>query len=121
MPQNCCVPFCHKKVYCENGNKVAYFKFPEDKAMVNAWIWATRRDVGRDFHITENNSCSTVITKQPLLERENLIMTTFRLYFYGRKARPRRESRLISVKPAECPNRPKKKGKKELIYIFSQA
>ena len=85
--------------------------------MVNAWIWAIRRDVGRDFHITENNICSTVITKQPLLERENLIISTFRLYFYGRKARPRRESRFLSVKPAVSKS-PKKEGQKRTnIYI----
>ena len=47
------------------------------------------------------DTLKTVITKQPLLKRENLIMTLFRLFLYGRKARPRNESRLIRVKPAK--------------------
>ena len=61
------------------------------------------------------DTLKTVITKQPLLERENLIMTPFHLFLYGRKARPRNESRLIRVKPAKSlQNAQKKKGNKEL-------
>ena len=31
MPQNCSVPYCTEKEYEENGMKISYHKFPEDK------------------------------------------------------------------------------------------
>ena len=54
MPQKCCVPECRKKCYVENGLKISYFKFPEEKDMFKKWIVAIRRDVGEDFQGTEH-------------------------------------------------------------------
>ena len=31
IPQNCCVPGCTKKVFEENGMKIFFQKFPEDR------------------------------------------------------------------------------------------
>ena len=53
-PQNCCVPKCTKKVYEENGMKISFHKFPEDKALFRKWIVAIRRDVGKDFKVTDH-------------------------------------------------------------------
>ena len=46
MPQNCCVPGCKKKVYEEDGVKISFHKFPEDRELFRKWIVALRRDVG---------------------------------------------------------------------------
>ena len=75
--------------------------------MADAWVWSIRRDVGPNFQITKKTAESardtlkTVITKQPLLERQKRIMTSFRLFLCGRKARPRNERRPIRMKPAK--------------------
>ena len=34
MPQNCCVPECKKKVYVENGVKISFHTFPEEKKVI---------------------------------------------------------------------------------------
>ena len=54
MPQNCCVPACTKKVYVEDGVKISYHKFPEDKGLSKKWIIAIRRDIGHHFKLTEH-------------------------------------------------------------------
>ena len=33
MPQNCCVPGCKEKVYEEDGVKISFHKFPEDREL----------------------------------------------------------------------------------------
>ena len=62
MPQNCCVPECKKKVYVEDGEKISYFKFPDqvkERDMFMKWIAAIRRDVGEHFKVTEHTKvCS---------------------------------------------------------------
>ena len=54
MPKNCCVPKCTKKGYIEEGKKISYFKFPQEKHLFDEWIRAICRDVGRHFKVTEN-------------------------------------------------------------------
>ena len=38
----------------ENGHKISYFKFPEEKNMFKKWIVVIRRDVGEYFQVTEH-------------------------------------------------------------------
>lgn len=52
IPQNCCVPGC-TKVYEENGMKISFQKFSEDKDLFRKWIFAIRRDVGNDLKVTD--------------------------------------------------------------------
>ena len=54
MPQNCCVSACTKKVYVEDGVKISYHKFPEDKGLSKKWIIAICRDTGQHFNLTKN-------------------------------------------------------------------
>jgi hypothetical protein len=54
MPQNCCVPGCTKKVYEEGGVKISFHKFPEDEELFRKWIVAIRRDIGKEFKVTEH-------------------------------------------------------------------
>ena len=48
MPQNCCVPGCKKKVCKEDGVKISFHKFPEDRELFRKWIVTIRRDVGKE-------------------------------------------------------------------------
>ena len=52
MPQNCCVPECKKKVYVENGVKISFHTFPEERKLFMKWIVAIRRDIGKHFPVT---------------------------------------------------------------------
>ena len=54
MPQNCCVPGGKKKVYEEDGVKISFHKFPEDRELFRKWIVAIRRDVGKEFRVTDH-------------------------------------------------------------------
>ena len=54
MPQNCCVPECKKKVYVENGVKISFHTFPEERKLFMKWIVAIRRDIGKHFHVTKH-------------------------------------------------------------------
>ena len=54
MPQNCCVPGCKKKVYEEDGVKISFHKFPEDRELFRKWIVAIRRDVSKEFRVTDH-------------------------------------------------------------------
>ena len=54
MPQNCCVPGCKKKVYEEDGVKISFHKFPEDRELFRKLIIAIRRDVGKEFRVTDH-------------------------------------------------------------------
>ena len=54
MPQNCCVPGCKKKVYEEDGVKISFHKFPEDRELFRKWIVAIRRDVGKEFRVSDH-------------------------------------------------------------------
>ena len=51
MPTNCCVPLCTKKDKRdkETGEKISFFRFPEDEDLMKQWIHAIRRDVGPYF------------------------------------------------------------------------
>ena len=53
MPQNCCVPGCKKKVYEEDGVKISFHKFPEDRELFRKWIVAIRRDASKEFRVTD--------------------------------------------------------------------
>lgn len=54
MPQNCCVPHCTKKVYKEDGIKISFHKFPENRDLFMKWVIAIRRDEGKHFKVTEH-------------------------------------------------------------------
>ena len=54
MPQNCCVPECKKEVYVENGVKISFHTFPEEKKLFMKWIVAIRRDIGKHFQVTKH-------------------------------------------------------------------
>ena len=54
MPQNCCVPGCKKNVYEEDGVKISFHKFPEDRELFRKWIVVIRRDVGKEFRVTDH-------------------------------------------------------------------
>ena len=51
MPQNCCVPECKKKVYVENGVKISFHTFPEERKLFMKWFVAIRRDIGKHFQV----------------------------------------------------------------------
>ena len=55
MPTNCCVPLCTKKDKRdkETGEKISFFRFPEEENLKKQWIHAIRRDVGPNFSINE--------------------------------------------------------------------
>ena len=40
MPQNCFVPECKKTVYVENGVKISFHTFPEERKLFMKWIVA---------------------------------------------------------------------------------
>ena len=54
MPQNCRVPGCKKKVYEQDGVKISFHKFPEDRELFRKWIVAIRRDVDKEFRVTDH-------------------------------------------------------------------
>ena len=54
MPHNCCVPGCKKNVYEEDGVEISFHKFPEDRELFRKWIVAIRRDVGKEFRVTDH-------------------------------------------------------------------
>ena len=60
MPTNCCVPLCTKKGYRdENGDKVSFFRFPDEAIRRKKWIHAIRRDIGEHFEIKDTTKvCS---------------------------------------------------------------
>ena len=70
MPTHCCVPECTKKGYREeDGSKVSYFQFPRKKKnmLKEKWIYAIRRDEGKDFKIGESAKvCSRHFRKEDL-------------------------------------------------------
>ena len=55
MPTNCCVPLCTKKDKRdkETGEKISFFRFPEEENLKKQWIHAIRRDVGPKFSINQ--------------------------------------------------------------------
>lgn len=55
MPTSCCVPLCTKKENRDKntGEKISFFRFPEDENLRKQWLHAIRRDVGPYFSITE--------------------------------------------------------------------
>ena len=52
MPQNCFVPECKKKVYVENGVKIPFHTFPEERKLFMKRIVAIRRDIGKHLQVT---------------------------------------------------------------------
>ena len=53
-PRTCVFLKCTKKGYVEEGKKISYFKFPQEKHVFDEWIRAIRQDVGRHFKVTDN-------------------------------------------------------------------
>ena len=51
---NHCDTGCKKKVYEEDGVKISFHKFPEDRELFRKWIVAIRRDVGKEFRVTDH-------------------------------------------------------------------
>ena len=54
------MPECNQKGYKDEKNdKISYFNFPTDKTRRKQWLHAIRRDVGKDFRVTEKTKvCS---------------------------------------------------------------
>ena len=52
MPQNFFIPECKKKVYVENGVKISFHTFREERKLFMKWIVAIRRDIGKHFQVT---------------------------------------------------------------------
>ena len=52
--QKCCVPGCTKKFYEEDGVKISFHKFLEDKELFRKWIVAIWRDIGEEFRVTDH-------------------------------------------------------------------
>ena len=44
----------HKERIRRRGEKISYFKFPQEKHLFDKWIRAIRWDVGRHFKVTDN-------------------------------------------------------------------
>ena len=55
MPTNWCVLLCTKKDKWdkETGEKISFFRFPEEENLKKQWIHAIRRDVGPKFSINQ--------------------------------------------------------------------
>ena len=55
MPTHCCVPLCTKKDKRDQdtGEKISFFRFPDDVNLRKQWLHAIRRDVGPNFSIKE--------------------------------------------------------------------
>ena len=64
MPRNCCVPECTKMVYQQDGVKIAFYKFPEDRELFRKWIVATCtwRDIGKEFRVTDSKRVCSLDT-----------------------------------------------------------
>ena len=64
MPMHCCMPLCTKKGYHEEeiGEKVSYFKFPNEEGLRKLWIRAIRRDEGKNFHISNTTKLNLLTT-----------------------------------------------------------
>lgn len=45
-----------KMVYQQDGVKIAFYKFPEDRELFRKWIVATCtwRDIGKEFRVTDS-------------------------------------------------------------------
>lgn len=54
------MPECNQKGYKDEKNdKISHFNFPTDKTRRKQWLQAIRRDVGKDFRVTEKTKvCS---------------------------------------------------------------
>lgn len=120
MPENSCVPLCCKKVYRKNGNKILYFKFPEDIAMADAWVWAIQRHVGRNFQITKNSRvCSRhfkdIDYKTTLAGKRKPNNDAVLSIFVWKKSLPKTQELPYPCETSkEFAKRLKKKGNKEL-------
>ena len=55
MPTHCCIPLCTKKDKRDQdtGEKISFFRFPDDVNLRKQWLHAIRRDVGPNFFIKE--------------------------------------------------------------------
>ena len=109
MPQNCCVPECKRKVYVENGVKISFHTFPEEKQLFMKWIVAIRRDIGKHFHVTEHTRvCSRHFKPSDYLPslagRKRTLKPTVPSVFHWKKRSP--------VKQQVQPRRGSIKGKK---------
>ncbi|KXJ08998.1 THAP domain-containing protein 3 [Exaiptasia diaphana] len=106
MPQNCCVPQCTKKVYIENGVRISYHRFPDNKDLFKQWMIAIRRDLGRDFQVTAHTRvCS-----------RHFKLQDFKLSFGGRKRTLLPEA-VPSVFPWKQGSPPRRKSPRKRIPI----
>ena len=74
MPTDCCVPLCTKKDKRdkETGEKISFFRFPEDEDLMKQWIHAIRRDVGPYFSVNEGTRvCSRHLKTEDLRKSLN--------------------------------------------------
>ena len=94
MPQNCCVPESKKKVYVENGVKISFHTFPEEKKLFMKWIVAIRRDIGKRFQVTTlTRVCSSHFKPSHYLpslarRKRTLKPTAVRSVFHWKKRSP---------------------------------
>lgn len=69
MPTNCCVPLCTKKDKRdkETGEKISFFRFPEEENLKKRWLHAIRRDIGANFSLNgATRVCSRHFRKEDL-------------------------------------------------------
>ena len=67
------MPECNQKGYMDEKNeKISYFNFPTDKTRRKQWLHAIRRDVGKDFRVTEKTKvCSRHFRSSDLIKSLN--------------------------------------------------
>ena len=71
-PQNryCCVPLCNQKGSTgPNGEKVGFFRIPDDKYLRAQWLHAIRRDTGKHFSITDSTKVCSLHFKSEHLKK----------------------------------------------------
>ena len=79
------------KVYVENGVKISFHTFPEERKLFMKWIVAIRRDIGKHFQVTTHTGvCSRHFKPSNYLlsltgRKRTLNQQQYLLYFTGRK------------------------------------
>ena len=79
MPAHCCVPLCTKKNKRDQdtGEKVSFFRLPDDVNLRKQWLHAIRRDVGPNFSIKEGTRVCSRHFKAEDLKRS---LTSYHIY-----------------------------------------
>ena len=121
MPQNCCVPECKKKVYVENGGKISFHTFAEEKKLFMKWIVAIRRDIGQHFQVAKHTRvCSRIFKPSDYLpslagRKRTLKPPVVPSVFHWRKRSPVKRKAPTRRSPIKG-KRPQKRQLRKLIY-----